>query len=159
MIFLVLSGKIIFLFPENMIWHLRQKMKDDLSQKNTRKYDILFKLSENMVFSKSVAPAHDLSCIIWKDDIFFPKTWSFFPGQKVKDGLSREIHGNMMHRLAKKKQETWYIGSKFGLSLNLFGWKYSTMNNLQYFVPFSPQGLCLRACLSANGGNHLSIRG
>ena len=45
LIFLVLSGKIIFLFPENMIWHLRQKMKDDLSQKNTRKYDIFFKLS------------------------------------------------------------------------------------------------------------------
>ena len=45
MIFLVLSGKIMFLFPENMIWHLRRKMKDDLSQKNTRKYDIFFKLS------------------------------------------------------------------------------------------------------------------
>ena len=45
MIFLVLSGKMIFLFPENMILHLRRKMKDDLSQKNTRKYDIFFKLS------------------------------------------------------------------------------------------------------------------
>ena len=29
------------------------------------------------------------------------------------------------------------------------------MNNLQYFVPFSPQELCLGACL---GANHLSIR-
>ena len=33
MIFLVLSGKIIFSFPENMILHHRQKMKGDLSQK------------------------------------------------------------------------------------------------------------------------------
>ena len=33
MIFLVLSGKMIFLFPENMILPLRRKMKYDLSQK------------------------------------------------------------------------------------------------------------------------------
>ena len=59
----------------------------------------------------------------------------------------------------KKKKETWYIGSKFGLSLSLFGWRYSTVNNLQYFVPLSPQEPCLGACLSANKGNHLSIRG
>ena len=31
MTFLVLSGKMIFLFPENMILRLRRKMKDDLS--------------------------------------------------------------------------------------------------------------------------------
>ena len=74
MIFLVLSGKMIFLFPENMILHLRRKMKDDLSQKNTRKYDIFFKLSEKMLFTKRAVPAHDLSCIIWKDGIFFAKT-------------------------------------------------------------------------------------
>ena len=71
--------------------------------KNTRKYDIFFRPSENMVFPKGAAPAHDLSCIIWKDGIFFPKTWPFYPGQKAKDGLSQEIHGNMMHRPAKKK--------------------------------------------------------
>ena len=74
MIFLVLSGKIMFLFPENMILYLRRKMKDDLSQKNTRKYDVFFKLSEKIVFPKRVAPADDLSCIIRKDRIFFPKT-------------------------------------------------------------------------------------
>ena len=78
MIFLVLSGKIMFLFPENMILHLSRKMKDDLSQKNTRKYDIFFKLSEKMVFSKRVAPGHDLSCVIWKDGIFFPENIIFF---------------------------------------------------------------------------------
>ena len=33
MISLVLLGKMVFLFPENMILHLRRKMKDDLSHK------------------------------------------------------------------------------------------------------------------------------
>ena len=74
MIFLVLSGKMIFLFPENMILHLRRKMKDDLSQKNTRKYDIFFKLSEKMVFSKRATPGHDHSSIMWRDGISFPKS-------------------------------------------------------------------------------------
>ena len=96
MIFLVLSGKIMFLFPENMILHLSRKMKDDLSQKNARKYDIFFKLSEKMVFSKRVAPGHDLSCIIWKDGIFFPENIIFFFGQEVSDDLSQEIHGHMI---------------------------------------------------------------
>ena len=50
MIFLVLSGKMIFLFPENMILFFRHKRKDDLSQKNTWKYDIFFRCFGNMVF-------------------------------------------------------------------------------------------------------------
>ena len=41
-IFLALLGKMIFLFPENMILYLRRKMKDDLSQK---------KIDGNMIFS------------------------------------------------------------------------------------------------------------
>ena len=50
MIFLVLSGKMIFLFPENMILFFRHKRKDDLSQKNTWKYDIFFRCSGKIVF-------------------------------------------------------------------------------------------------------------
>ena len=46
--------------------------------KNTRKYDIFFRPSEKMVFPKRAAPAHDLSCIIWKDGIFSPKNTIFF---------------------------------------------------------------------------------
>ena len=55
-------------------------MKDDLSQKkkNTRKYDIYFKCSEKMVFSKRIAPGHDLSCTTWKGGIFFPENMVFF---------------------------------------------------------------------------------
>ena len=54
MIFLVLSGKIIFLFPENIILFLRMKMEDDRSQKNTWKYDIFFKCSEKVAFPKKL---------------------------------------------------------------------------------------------------------
>ena len=111
-----------------------------------------------MVFPKSAALEHDLSCIIWKDGIFFPENMIFFSWAESEDGLSREIHGNMMHRPAKKKTGN-LVYKVFGLSLNLFGWTYLTMNNLQYFVPFSPQELCLGACLGTNKGNHLSIRG
>ena len=89
--------------PKNMILPPRRKMKDDLSQKNTRKYDIFFKCSQTMVFSKRTTPGHDLSCIVSKDSIFSPKAWYFFLGQKIRDGLSQEIHSGMifsvyMHR-------------------------------------------------------------
>ena len=60
---------------------------------------------------------------------------------------------------SEENQENWYIGLKLGLSLNLFGWRYSTINNIQYFVPFSPQELSLGVCLGINWGNYLSIRG
>ena len=54
-------------------------MKDDLFQKNALKYNIFFKLSEKMVSPKRAAPAHDFSCITWKDGIFFRENMIFFP--------------------------------------------------------------------------------
>ena len=81
MIFLVeLSGKMIFLFPENMISFFRRKMKGDLSQKNAWKHDIFFKCPKKMVFQKKLTLEHDLSCIIWKDCIFFSENMIFFFG-------------------------------------------------------------------------------
>ena len=41
-----------------------------------------------MVFSKRTTPGHDLSCSIWKDSSFPPKTWYFFPGRKARVGLT-----------------------------------------------------------------------
>ena len=81
MIFLVLSGKIILLFPENMILPLRRKIKDDLSQKIHGNMTYSFKRSEKMVFSKRAALGHDLSCIIWTDGIF-PRKHIFSLGGK-----------------------------------------------------------------------------
>ena len=76
----------------------RQKMKDDLSQINTQKYDIFFKCSEKMVFSKRIAPGHDLSCTIWKGGIFFPKTW-YFSWTENGGGMS----------FLKKCTKIWYF--------------------------------------------------
>ena len=78
MIFLVLSGKMIFLSPENMISPLRQKMKDDLSQKNTR----------NMIFSSNVLKRWSFKrSLRWVTIflglsgkmVFFPEKMIFFP--------------------------------------------------------------------------------
>ena len=85
-VWFALHVKPYFLFPD--------VLKRWSFQKNTRKYYIFFKLSEKMAFPKRAAPAHDLSCIIWKDGIF-SENMIFFPGQKVRGGLSQEIHGNM----------------------------------------------------------------
>ena len=44
-----------------------------------------------MVFPKGAAPAQDLSCIIWKDGIFFPENKSErrpFPGNTWKHDAS-----------------------------------------------------------------------
>ena len=40
MTYLVVSGKMVFLFLENRVLFFRQKMKDDLPKKQTWKYDI-----------------------------------------------------------------------------------------------------------------------
>ena len=75
MICLVLLRKIIFLFPENMISPLRRKMKDDLSPKNTCKYEIFFRCSWSF---QKMALEYDLSCIIWKDGFFFSRKRDIF---------------------------------------------------------------------------------
>ena len=87
MLFLVSSGKIIFLFPENMILLFRQKVKDNLSQKNRWKYNIFFKCSEKIFFPKKNHSG------TWH--FFFPNIRYFFR-RKVKDDLSQKIRRNMM---------------------------------------------------------------
>ena len=76
MIFIVLAGKIMFLFSENMILHLDGKWK----------IISLKKIDGNVIFSSNLlkrwsfqeGTRQDLSCIIWKDGLFFPKTWYFW---------------------------------------------------------------------------------
>ena len=81
---LQLSGKIFF--SENMMLLPDENERWYFLKKNTRKYDIYFKYSENMVFSKRIAPGHDFFCTIWKGGIFFLKTWYFFPGRNKREG-------------------------------------------------------------------------
>ena len=91
MIFLVLSGKMIFLFPENIILFFRRKMKDDLSQKNTWKYDIFFKCSEKMVFPKKLHWNMIFLVVLSGKMIFlFPENMILFFRRKMKDDLSQK---------------------------------------------------------------------
>ena len=78
MIFLVILGKMAFLFPENMILFLGRKMKDDLSgEKNTWKYDILFKCPEEMVFLKRLR-WNMIFLVLSEKMVFFLKNMIFF---------------------------------------------------------------------------------
>ena len=78
--FLVLSGKMIFLFTKNMILFFRQKMKDGITQKNTWKYHIFFKCSEKMIFPKK--PLWNMIFLVLSGKIVFfhwteNERWSF----------------------------------------------------------------------------------
>ena len=112
MITLVLSGKLIFLFPENIFLFFRRKMKDDISQKNTWKCDIFFKCSEKMVFPKKIALEHDLSCfIIWKMIFLFPENIVLFFRRKMMIFL-KKVHGNIfssnvLKRWSFQKKSCW----------------------------------------------------
>ena len=89
MIFLVLSGKIKFCFPENMILFFRRKMKDGLSQKKkkekkkeikikiSQKYDIFYKRSQKLVFSKKLQ-WNMIFLVLSGNMIFFPQKHDIF---------------------------------------------------------------------------------
>ena len=107
-------------------------------QKVPRRHMIFLALSGKMVF---FSQKHDLFALGRKRKTAFP---------------SRKYMETWCIAQRKKKQETWYIESKIGVSLNLSGWRYSTMNNLQCLVPFSTQGPCFRSnyqgCSVKKGG-------
>ena len=154
MIFLILSGKMIFLFPENMILPPRRKMKDDISQKkkknnnnNMETWYFLLMFWKDGLFKKT-ALEFDLSCFIWKGCIFSPRTWIFSSGQKRKDDLSQEVHGNMKfslhtHRrykhetvcLRQKKYQRWCYPTKIRSTvIDILDWHCrKCFNNSLYF--------------------------
>ena len=150
MTFLVLSGKIMFLFPENMILHLRRKMKDDLSENNTRKYEIFFKLSEKMIFSKRAVLGHDLSSIIWKNEVFSQKHDIFSLGRKCQmTFLKKYIEiwyflctrtgvTDVVSRHSAKKNQRWSYPTKIHLKvIDVLDWhprKNSSNSLLCIFV-------------------------
>ena len=92
MILLVSSGKMIFLFPQNMILFFRRKMKDDLSQK----------IHGNMIFSSNVLKrwsfqkkSHwNIVFLVSSGKMVFLslKNMIFFLRQKMKDRLNLWIH-------------------------------------------------------------------
>ena len=115
--FLYCWERLYFFFPK--IWSYPQTENERWSfsknKKNTRKYDIYFKCSEKMIFSKKITPGHDLSWTIWKIGIFSRKHGIFCLDEKRERGdLSQEMHGNMIFFIwyvprppAKKKLKTF----------------------------------------------------
>ena len=105
MIFLVLSGKMIFLFPENMILHVRRKMKDDLS----------LKIHGNMIFSSGPLKRwsfqkgprrHMIFLVLSGKMVFFSRKHDLFSlSRKRKTVFLGKHMGNMMHRPAKKNRK------------------------------------------------------
>ena len=112
--FLVLSGKMMFLFPENIILFFRRKMKDDLSQKNSWKNYIFFKYSEKMVFpKKSHWNVMFLVLLSGKLIFLFPENIIVFFRRKMKDNLCQnnkwkyDIFSNAPKRWSFKKKLRW----------------------------------------------------
>ena len=106
MIFLVLSGKMIFLFPENLILHAGRKMKDDLSQK----------IHGNMIFSSDVLKRWYFQKELRWDMIFlvlsgkkefFPRKHDIFPWEGSEGRSFQEIHGNTDGNTAATNVVPW----------------------------------------------------
>ena len=114
------------------------------SKKDTLKYDTFFKISEKIFFPKGSALAYDLSCINWKDGIFFQKHDNF---SLRRSGLSQEIHGNMTfsmytHGCYKRgathlcqKNQRWSYPAKIHLKvIDVLDWhpRKSSSNSLYF---------------------------
>ena len=112
MIFLVLSGKMIFLFPQNIILFFRRKMKDDLSQKNTWKYDIFFKCSEKMVFPKKSHWNMIFLVLSGKMIFLFPENMIFFFNIPHKN--TRKSHWNMIF-LVRSGKMIFFFNRKYDI--------------------------------------------
>ena len=98
-------------------------MKDDLSQKNTWKYDIFFKCSAKMIFPKNRTG-------LWSFLLYYQERWYFFFPinmilffrRKIKDDLSQKIHGNTI--FFSNAPKTWsFQKNRAGIWSFLYIWK------------------------------------
>ena len=162
-IVVTLHGKSPFFFPDVMkrcsfqkhcagIWFFlyyrkRWKLKMTFLKKNTRKYDIFFKLSEKSVFSKGAALGHDLSCIILNNGIFSRKNDIFSLGTKWEmTFLKKYIETwyflciptgvtNVASRPSVKKNQKWSYSAKIHLKvIDVLDWhpRKSSSNSLYF---------------------------
>ena len=85
--------------PEVLLLFFRHKRKDDLSQKNTWKYDIFFKFCEKMVFPRN-SRLDVIFFVIYRKMVclFSRKYYIFSLGRKRKKMI-----------FIKKHMEIWYF--------------------------------------------------
>ena len=131
MIFLVLSGKMIFLFPENMILFFRQKMKDDLSRKKYMEIWYFLQMFWKDGLFKKICLEYDISCIIWKDGLVPRKNDIFSLDGKWKMILLKKYMAilyflyirvdvtNMISCPSAKKNQRWSYKKKSKLHLKV----------------------------------------
>ena len=130
MIFLVLSGKMIFLFPENMILFFRRKMKDNLYQKKYMEIWYFLQMFRKDSLSKKKSRWNMIFLVLsGKVVFFFWKIWYFFFGRKMKDDLSEEIHGNIIFFVYMYKCYKYDITLLQKKSKMIFSWKNTLTGN------------------------------
>ena len=118
MIFLVLLGKMIFLFLENLIYSLDGKRKMIFLEKNTWKYHISFKCSERMVVLKN--------CFgIWFFLYHLEKWYSqkhdnFLWTENERWCLSRNTWKYDIFHMYLKMLQTWYYALLLKISKMIF---------------------------------------
>ena len=116
-IVLVLSGKMMFPFPENMVLHVRRMI---FLKKYTEIWYFLQACQKDGL-SKSGRAVTSSFLYYLERWYFFPENMIFFPWAGSE---GRPLPGNTWKHDASpsnEKQETWYIGPKLDLFLNLFG--------------------------------------
>ena len=59
-------------------------------------------------------------------------TKTIFSASKFSENISKRKRKKYLFSKKKKKE----MKVKFGFFFNLYGWRYCTMKNHQYFVPF-----------------------
>ena len=146
--FLSYQKRWYFFFPKIWPYPLDGKWKM-IFLKKTRKYNMFFKRSEKMVFSKRGALGHDLSCIIWKDGIFFPENiffpwaeserWSFSRSTRKYDIFCVHVRVLQLrrHALLSKidRRLDWYSRKSSRSSLDFHGDLYRHFHALQQEKP------------------------
>ena len=90
--FLYYRERWYFFFPKIWSYTLDGKWKMIFLKKYMEIWYFL-QTSEKVVFPKRVVPAHDLSCIIWKDGIFSRKHDLFFLARKWNTVFLRKYKG------------------------------------------------------------------
>ena len=161
MIFLVLSWIMVFFSRKNDIFSLGTKWEMTFLKKYVERwYFLCIPTGVTNVASRPSVKKNQKWSYSAKIHLKVINVLDWHPRKSSSKSLY--FHGDLYRRFhvllsSEKNQETSYIRLKFDF-FNLFDWRYSVMNNLQYFVPFSPQKLCLEGGLSANKGTYLSIR-
>ena len=146
-----------YLFPENMIFFpLRDLFSFFPFSRNTWRHNI-FCVHVNVLrtWCQVSLPKNPKMILFLKkhQKVTEILDWNSTKGSSKTLYLHRDLYRRFHILLSseKKKQTENLIGIslklEFHFFFNLFGWRYSTMNNLEYFVPFSPQELCLEVCL------------